>query len=71
MRLHGSTRDNLTAAVRSARRLRKHPVYADTMKHWQDLLHYARRELASGTGERQSIESLVMELETEISGRSG
>ena len=70
MRLHGSIQDNLAAAVRSARRLRRHPVHADTLKHWDDMLHYARRELASGTGERKSIEPLVAELETEIAGRS-
>ena len=71
MKLHGSIRDNLVAAVRSARRLREHPVHADTLKHWDDLLHHARRELASGTGERPLIEPLVIELETEIAGRAG
>ena len=70
MRLHGSIQENLAAAVRSARRLRGHPVHADTLKHWDDLLHHARSELASGTGERQLIEPLVVELETEIAGRS-
>jgi hypothetical protein len=67
--LHGSIEDNLAAAVRSARRFRKHPVHADTLKHWVDLLHHARRELAFGTAERQSIEPLVIELETEIASR--
>ena len=69
MNLHGSIQDNLAAAVRSARRLRRHPVHADTLKHWDDLLRHSRRELASGTGERQLIEPLVAELETEIAGR--
>ena len=71
MKLHGSIADNLGAAVRSARRLREHPVHADTLKHWSDLLHHARRELASGTSERSSIEPLVVELETEIARRAG
>ena len=71
MRLHGSIQENLAAGVRSARRLRLHPVHADTLKHWDDLLHHARRELASGTGDRQLIEPLVAELETEIASRLG
>jgi hypothetical protein len=71
MRLHGSIQENLAAAVRSARRLRQHPVHADTLKHWDDLLNHSRGELASGTGERQLIEPLMAELEAEIAGRSG
>lgn len=70
MKLHGSIEDNLVAAVRSARRLRDHPVHADTLKHWTDLLHHARRELASETPERDAIEPLIVDLETEIAGRS-
>ncbi len=69
MKLHGSIQENLVAAVRSARRLRRQPVHADTLRYWDDLLHHARRELASGTGDRQSIEPLVAELEIEIAGR--
>lgn len=71
MNLHGSIQENLLAAVRSARRLRKHPVHVDTLKHWDDLLHHARRELAAGKGDRSSIEPLVAELETEIASRAG
>ncbi len=70
MKLHGSIQDNLVAAVRSARKLRGRPVHADTLKHWDDLLQHARRELASGTGERKSIEPLLVELEAEIAGRA-
>jgi hypothetical protein len=69
MKLHGSIQENLVAAVRSARRLRDHPVHADTLKHWTDLLHHARRELASGAEERQAIEPLVADLDAEITGR--
>ena len=71
MKLHGSIRDNLVAAVRSARRLRAHPVHADTLRYWDDLLHHARRELAAGPGERPSVEPLIIELETEIASRPG
>ena len=70
MKLHGSIQENLAAAVRSVRRLRRQPVHADTLKYWNDLLQHARSELASGTGERQLIEPLVTELETEIAARS-
>ena len=70
MKLHGSIQDNLVAAVRSARRLRGHPVHADTLKHWDDLLHHARQELASGTDKRPLIEPLVIELEIEIASRA-
>ena len=69
MKLHGSIQENLAAAVRSARRLRGQPVHSDTLKFWDDLLNHARLELASGTGDRQSIEPLLAELETEIADR--
>ena len=71
MNLHGSIQENLVAAVRSARRLAKHPVHADTLKYWDDLLHHARRKLVAGTGEWPLIEPLVIELETEIASRAG
>jgi hypothetical protein len=70
MNLHGSIEDNLTAAVRSARRFRAHPVHADTIQHWNDLLSHARRELNGATEERAAVEQLVVELETELASRS-
>jgi hypothetical protein len=70
MKLHGSIQENLVAAVRSARRLREHPVHADTRRHWEDLLHHARRALASGTDERPVIEPLIVDLETELARRA-
>jgi hypothetical protein len=69
MKLHGSIEDNLVAAVRSARRFRVHPVHADTLRHWDDLLQHARRELASAGEDRRVIEPLIVELETEIAAR--
>ena len=69
MELHGSVEDNLMAAVRSARRFRVHPVHADTLKHWDDLLKHARREIESRNGDRRSLEPLIVELETEIAAR--
>jgi hypothetical protein len=63
MELHGSLANNLTSAVQSARRLRGHPVHADTIRHWTDLLHHARRALSGGSGE--PIHALIIELEKE------
>lgn len=67
MELHGSISSNLTSAVNSARRLRGHPVHADTLGHWSDLLHHARRELAEGSTE--SIQLLILDLEKELAER--
>lgn len=64
MELHGSLANNLASAVKSARRLRGHPVHADTVGHWRDLLNCARQELANGSAE--PIQDLVVELENEL-----
>ncbi len=67
MQIHGSTEGNLIAAVRSASRLRGHPVYADTIKHWADLLHHARRELSTNAAlPSETLKRLVAELEVEL-----
>ena len=68
MDLHGSTSNNLASALQSARRLRGHPVHDDTLGHWTDLLHHARRELAAGSSE--PIQALVLELERELADRA-
>jgi hypothetical protein len=68
MDIHGSIANNLTSAVQSARRLRGHPVHADTLDHWRDLLNHARQELANGSTE--PIQALVVELETELADRA-
>ena len=68
MELHGSIAANLTSAVHSARRLRGHPVHADTLGHWTGLLHHARRDLTGGSTE--TVLSLVLELEKELTDRS-
>ena|SRR5687768_14503028 len=70
MELHGSTERNLIAAVRSASRLRGHPVHADTIKHWANLLHHARRELSTSAAlSSEPLKRLVVELEVEMSKR--
>ena len=70
MQLHGSTEGNLISAVRSASRLRAHPVHADTIKHWADLLQHARRELSlSAALPSEPLKRLVAELEVELTKR--
>jgi hypothetical protein len=68
MEIHGSIANNLTSAVQSARRLRGHPVHADTLDHWRDLLNHARQELANGSSE--PIQALVVELEIQLADRA-
>ncbi len=70
MKLHGSTEGNLIAAVRSANRLRDHPVHADTIKHWADLLHHARQEISSSFAlPAEPLVRLVAELEVAMAKR--
>jgi hypothetical protein len=68
MELHGSIVNNLTSAVQSARRLKGHPVHADTLGHWKNLVDHARRELARGSTE--PIQTLIVELENELANRA-
>lgn len=68
MKLHGTLLDNLASAVLSARGLRGHPVYQDTLGHWAELIHHARRELAGRSTE--PILPLLLELEDLIANRS-
>lgn len=70
MKLHGSTEGNLIAAVRSANRLRSHPVHVDTIEHWASLLRHARQELATCIGVAAGpLARLVSELEVELARR--
>jgi hypothetical protein len=68
MELHGSIANNLTSAVQSARRLKGHPVHADTLGHWKELLDHARRELVAGSTE--PIQDLILELENQMAERT-
>ena len=71
MKLHGSLEDNLTAAIRSARHLRGHPVHADTLAYWNELLHHTRRERTPGYAqEGHVLGRLILDLETEIEERA-
>jgi len=71
MVLHGSTEENLSAAVRSARRLRGHHVYPETLKYWEELLHYARQDLpVSRSQGAEETQRLILELESELADRA-
>jgi hypothetical protein len=58
----------LIAAVRSASRLRGQPVHADTIKHWADLLHHARRELSTNAALHRNAEAVGGGVEVELTG---
>lgn len=64
MRIEGTVRANLIAAVASARRRRGQAVHKDTADHWRRLLEYARLVERQPTGE--AVGDLVSELETEM-----
>jgi hypothetical protein len=68
MKLHGTLADNLNAAVRSAERLRGHPVHADTMNFWLELLSLARAQVRSGR-EVEELEPLTGKLQMLLSER--
>ena len=69
MELHGSANENLIASVRSARRLRGHPVHTDTVQYWTELLHHARRELAEPEVRADALKGSIADLETELALR--
>jgi hypothetical protein len=72
MEMHGTVEANLISAIASVKRLRGHPVHADTVAHWSHLLHHAQRELATdGSPDRQALMQLVGELEAELAHREG
>ena len=67
MEIDGSITKNLASALRSARRLRGHPIHADTLGHWTDLLTHAPKDAADGSTE--PIKALIVELENELANR--
>ena len=64
MRIEGTVRANLIAAVASARRWRGRPVHKDTVDHWRRLLEHGRLVHRQPFGE--AVGDLVTQLETEI-----
>ena len=64
MRIHGTVRANLLAAIASARRLKGCAIHADTVDHWRQLVTYGRLVERQPLGE--PVADLVAELETEL-----
>ena len=69
MRLVGSLKDNLAAAVESVRRHRNHPVYRETVKYWSDLLQHARQAKSDEGENSESINALLVELDLAVQER--
>ena len=63
LKIEGSVRANLIAAIASARRWRGRPVHKDTLLYWDKVLDHARNSKGEPLGE------LVGELEAELAGR--
>jgi hypothetical protein len=70
MQLHGSIEENFENAIASARRLRGHPIYKDTLIYWADLIQEARRvrQEPSG-GQSDALGVAIVRLETELAER--
>jgi hypothetical protein len=64
MRIEGTLRSNLIAAIASARRLRGCPVHRDTVDYWQRLLEYGRHNAMQPMCE--PVADLIGELESEL-----
>lgn len=64
MRIEGTLRSNLIAAIASARRLRGQRVHGDTLNHWHRLLDHARQVASQPLPE--ACGDLITQLETEL-----
>ena len=64
MRIEGSVRANLIAAVASARRWRGRTVHKETAEHWRRLLDHGRQAERQLCGE--AVGDLVSALEAEM-----
>ena len=70
MNLSGSIFENVANAVTSARRLRGHPVYKDTLTYWAELLQEARRARKDLEGSPlRALDEAIVNLEAELSER--
>ncbi|MBB5714141.1 hypothetical protein [Sphingomonas aerophila] len=71
MELHGSIIDNLNNALASARRLRGHPVYQDTLTYWRDLVQEARRlRQDPACTQTEALGAAIASLESELAERN-
>lgn len=66
MELAGSLAENLGAAIKSARRLRGHPVHRETIAYWKELLAHAREKHRRAALPDVVVESLIAQLEEEL-----
>jgi len=70
MKFHGPILDNLKNAIASARRLRGHPVYKDTVAYWNELIQEARRiQRESAYEQADLLEAATVSLELELAER--
>ena len=68
MYLEGTLAENLSGAITSAKRLRGHRVYQDTLAYWRELLDYARaRATRPRIVNADEIAELAAELEVQLS----
>jgi hypothetical protein len=71
MKIHGPILGNLNNAIISARRLRCHPVYKDTVAYWNELIQEARRIQRDPAYEQADVlEPAIVSLELELAERS-
>jgi ribosomal 50S subunit-associated protein YjgA (DUF615 family) len=66
VKIEGTLRANLLAAIASARRLKGEPVHEDTLQYWGELLKHARSE-SQLTDE--SLAGLADDLEAQLAAR--
>ena len=71
MKLHGPIVENLDHAFASARRLRNHPVYKETLTYWDELLQEARRARQDpGCRDTAMLDAAILRLELELAERA-
>ena len=58
MDLHGSLSDNLSAALRSMRRLRGHAAHQDTVDYWYRLIGHAQKLARGGMASPEAAKIL-------------
>lgn len=64
MEIKGTINENLRLAVRSARRLKGHPISRDIVRFWSDLLREARaRRSREQPSDQIELDQLIAELE--------
>jgi hypothetical protein len=71
MKLHGTIMSNLQDAIGSAKRLRGHPVYPDTIAYWNELLREGRRYRAElDDADRAPLDAAIVHLESALAERN-